>query len=369
MPPKRELPFASGREHSANRYLASLALSALSPLTRKEAYANAFWAATEDDEDKTALEILRLLEDAFHEIEFQAAITDVGGNVRKVNRSAVSQKSDAAFVRFLKDSYWLIPDKPLTETRFYILQKVAAAWCPDVTNAEVQDAFDFLMFAFNPSRARKKEPGVWENASLGKITPPEVKKLILDLFGLRSRVSSYFNADPDCLYIWIRRAKDQAPEIAEVLAIARAEAGGVKFVLQNARNAELLEPLRLEERSHAAIQALASVFRDIALVDQRISELIATMQQGYSFSEQHREIGGSEFVLGKIVIQTLWVDYATVTVTLDDSIGENLAQCVIGRARRHVEKWKASRPDISVNLVILNERNDILFQKEFPAEK
>ncbi len=329
--------FSSGRDHVANQILAEITLGSLSPGERLGWFEKAFWSAVKRELDESALEILGLSQTTIQGIEEEKAEKDYD------SQAAARRTAREIFLEKIESIYWELPDgNVFPKLRLEIIRGVASSWSPSITLPPSCDAFDFLKAAYKPGGSRYKDETRWEKASRGKKDPDkELREKILDIIHQRARTIG-FGDNPDKLFFWIKRTR--LPEdVAEVLAKARIEEAGIERIFRDAWYADMLGPFEVEKRSSAGLELHTKLCEAIKDLDHQVGDLLKAMQPEEKMSfrpnTQDRQIGGSEYVIGKITTVYNSLQAIEISVVLEDSCDRGLSCCIFGRAKRHIRKW------------------------------
>lgn len=214
-----------------------------------------FFEKAQTHNDDAAAEILDILEKAFEYVEC--------GKTR--------------FIAYIKKVYWEIPAAnrdvvnptcTLQKTKNKILDHILRIWTPEVT-AESIDAFRFIVamyypssenvsqFIFSSTREEKKFPGL-EIA----IFEEDRKRIIL---AMRHHTATYFRSKDFENWLLTLAVGNAPDEIASVLYIGRARAGGLKLAWADTYRSFILGEIEVTQLSGEAMEKIKCKAKEIAL--------------------------------------------------------------------------------------------------------
>ncbi|MBI4385490.1 hypothetical protein HY573_01530 [Candidatus Parcubacteria bacterium] len=358
--------------------IAHQALSGMTAESKLQALGAAFLVAANSHNDGAALALLDALQ-LVHERTEKARADPKTDPVREKARLQGYNN----FLAYAWEKYWDLPDArriqgshiatghpleveprlTLVKTKLRIIGMVGKRWFAAAQNDESIRAFRFLVAAFfgipwRNALPRERCESEYEFRGQRRFVSAEERDGILRT--VRERTDNDFLCPPENVGFWLN-LPDVPPEFQKVLAIARARNGGPELAKRDIRNAKLLAGVHeLEDRDgrpclDATRKWIEQQVLSIALLDVWVNTLLTVMQPAFgTLGNAADRIGESDYVLGSIAVtfkfdNSRWI---TLTVDLPKDCPERLGIDVFGRARCHIEKWRETFYDVTVDLIV-----------------
>ena len=249
-------------------------------------------------------------------------ILDIEREAKKKEGDPMDRANDQ-YRDFLRGIYWDTFEcrrhewqEQASKLRVVMLGSIIQDWI-DTHNEESQQAFRFLIAAYNPlHETRDMRPGEFqiEKKARGKHVSDAEKKEILELVHQRLE---YFSSEGIARWLkepWI------PDDITRKLLAARLRIGGISLGREDIAKSELLADLDLENCSGEAIELLGGLAGSIgkaggacSLLMQEIADLIKRKQfvvQFYQDPEKDEKPTKAEIAIAKIHVfkaQYIWI--------------------------------------------------------------
>ena len=360
---------ADPRDAEPMRLIADHLLTGLAGADRINTLETAFLAATKAHNDETALCFVQLLHGAY----------DPGEDVSlpyPERRRKLELERQASCARRIANLYWQMPahrlgaerrrDHPLDEkdrwyrpheptlqkTKKWMVERVAGYWGADLTDENVA-LFRFLVAAGFPERkdqGRLDGESDDEMTARGRLVSKDETEAVLQAIRKRTDRDCEFPAGKLEAWLGLRHVPG---EIRHILTIARTRNGGIPLAERDIRYAQILAPLKVEERGYAGLDLYNRLCEQVSELDAAATALLKRMQPERG-SWDSDMIGRSEYVRGGIWLNLPDLETIEVTVTLYHDTSVELGQDIFGRARRHIEAFCAEHTDrkLTVNLAL-----------------
>lgn len=250
-------------EEWANYFLTAMTAS---PEERLKVLQKAFIMATENKDDEMACRLMNIIYDEYSKAEQKIADeTDRG-------YGEASFRSYAKHCDYFRSIYWQLPRGPfLWQTKLEIIRLWMRQWqryACDFTDKdeEAAVAFRFIISAYR---------GKADHDELAYSTSITEKDGVLKLF--REYTDHHFT--PEIADKWLKQP-NVPEEIRKIFILARARNGGTELVERDIKNAEMLKPLDVENRSEAALEFHKKLCDELAIIDDRIKQFIKELGAG-----------------------------------------------------------------------------------------
>jgi hypothetical protein len=251
-------------------------IAATDPEDRLKVLQTTFMKAAENKDDEMTYRLLYIIYQAYHEAEGGIAL-ETDRDFGKASLRAYTRHCD-----YLKGVYWQLPRGPfLRKTKLEIIRlwmRQWQRWACDFTDKgeEAIDAFHFLVSAY----IGKTDGDQWEFS-----TSTAEKDDVLKFF----RDHTDYRFIPEIAEKWLKMP-DVPEEIKKIFIIARARNGGIPLIERDIKNAEMLKPLDIENRSEAALEFHKKFCSELAIIDDRIKQFIKELGAGLCSKAEKIEI-------------------------------------------------------------------------------
>ncbi|MBI3305020.1 hypothetical protein HYZ80_01690 [Candidatus Parcubacteria bacterium] len=388
-----------------HQFLAAHLLNAseeITPAQHSRVLTRALLAAAKAHNDGVAEELVMLLGRSYELTELGLCHDEPRGQAR-----AAFAKADKQFRQHLRELYWQLPDARLVkdghwpdtkgsgttrhgtllETKLAMLGSIIQDWTSRPTEESVV-AFRFMIAAYRPGPAGndlRKGESFAEWKAHGRFVSETEQDRILRL--IRDHVGVPPITTDTTIELWLEQPL-MPDEIQRVLVMARARRGGPELAKRDIRNAEALAALdRLEQTNKRScrpetLQWIKEQADSIALLDVWLTSLLKAMQpEDGNLASNVERIGESDYVLGEIRLEfrvskakqiatvefgsSRWVE---LTVELPADCAEELGRDIFGRARHHIEKWRETHYDVSVELFVNGGAANLKLHNSFLLE-
>jgi len=345
--------------NSTDRLIADQLLEKLNAKKKISELKKLFKSATKHHNDKVAVELLNLLDEALYMEEKEIAERPDGDrHLGNAHNRATRQLRD-----WLMEIYWELPDMKIVasgqhpyddehrptmlQTKYWILEQIIQDWSKPEgrfgtragrkTSSKIsKDAFDFLITAFaSPSAdSFSKEESKFGTMAKERLVSGKEKEKIIKLI---EKHDTFFSVSE--IEEWLEQFTLPL-EIEKRLALARIRKNPDQW-RKDVKKAKLVKRLRLDQFSEYALDHCYNYCQQLLIHEKAIQKLIKMMQEG-KFSSTTCQIGKSEAVVAE-KIEHLFNDLSfrglTIKILLKDNCSKELGMDIAGRARRHIKNW------------------------------
>lgn len=272
----------SSKERDFRLLAADKLLTRMTDEKRTEILKEMFLEAAKNHNDEAANELLKLI-DKEYDLEERKIADETDKHYGNADIRA-----NANFYGYLKNVYWDLPDKiktgeergcfypyhypihgsTLLKTKVQIIKVCIGRWAGysygrryfEEVDEQSLEIFNFLVDAYS---------------GRGKCyISKEEKEEILKLF--REKTDYYFT--PEIAEKWLK-VPNVPEEIRKIFILARARNGGMKLAERDMKNAEILKPLDVEDRSEAALKLHKRLSAQIKKLDEKTKKLLGNLDR------------------------------------------------------------------------------------------